>query len=374
MLNFMLNYMYIFILGFLLHLFILYMILNGFMGNNIKYRVSIMLKKNISLFFIVPFFIYLFTIIYLEYNVIYLDNIKPISVTTSMGNTEIELTGSFFNSIFSNLGAAGVFAASARISAALVSKHSMNLLPKIGVIGGTSAGFTAVFKLINYSIPNNTSVQANIPTGVFKLKCEVEDIKSAISNSDSVSNTLKNTELKNILDRWGNELNPFFLKKNNSNSFKELSDRIEFNSNVEQSSKALEEVNKIDPNWVDKTINSPLEKGDMLNISHSFKDQLLEILSTNLTLHFIIVYLSFMLILIFTSKLILEKGWTFNKIKDLPLPFGINNFISSILTRMINVWKLNSNVWIYFIMVTLFIFNCASTYSIHQIYQSISNI
>nr|YP_009690145.1 hypothetical protein PPIT_000044 [Porodaedalea pini]QEG56925.1 hypothetical protein PPIT_000044 [Porodaedalea pini] len=121
-----------------------------------------------------------------------------------------------------------------------------------------------------------------------------------------------------------------------------------------------------DPDWINKFINSPLEKGDLLNTP--FMKAIIEILSINLTLHFVILYLLIMLVIIFSCKIIIDKEINFNKVLEYPL----GKYIHKFLTSYVNIWRNSANIWIYFILFCLIIFNCASAYSFYKILSAIN--
>jgi len=337
----------IFIGSLFLHISIFSIIKKGLFGSILRDQFSLLLKEQSIVLYIVPFFLFLVILFYIENNILYLDSTKPININANISDIDVELTGVFFNTVFSNLGAAGVFAASAKIAAALVSKHPMSLPSKIGVIGGLSTGFTATFKIINASFTNSSSTYT-LPRGIAKLKIVVNEIE------------LKNPEgsdTKNLLKNWLENTN----YSNKQFSINELKDKIEIFANKDESSKFISELNKNDPNWADKFINSALENGDVLNLA--FKEYIIEILTTNILLHLVMMYLLFMLIIIYTSKIILEKKINFDKLKEYPL----GKMTHYILIKLINIWRLNADIWVYLILISLFIFTGASAYSFYLI-------
>lgn len=139
---------------------------------------------------------------------------------------------------------------------------------------------------------------------------------------------------------------------------------LEWNSNYSFClSKGIEE--KTYPNWINFPINSPLENSDLSGLS-----PIIDLLNSNLLLHFIMLYLIFMVLLIFTSKLLIEKKFNLEGIKKIPLGY----YIHFLLTKLINIWKLNSNLWIYFILINLFIFTFFSSYSLYTIIISLNSL
>jgi hypothetical protein len=89
------------------------------------------------------------------------------------------------------------------------------------------------------------------------------------------------------------------------------------------------------PNWKDLFINSPLENTELLRINRA-----IEYLNINLSLHYLILYLIFMVLLIFTSKLLIENNSKLEAIKKLPLGY----YIHFILNKIIKMWIINANV------------------------------
>jgi hypothetical protein len=57
------------------------------------------------------------------------------------------MSGDVLKLIFENFGGAAVFFSSARIAAGLLAKHPMGVFPKMGIIGGTSVGYTILYRL-----------------------------------------------------------------------------------------------------------------------------------------------------------------------------------------------------------------------------------
>src|SRR6266481_399631 len=342
---FILNFLFIFIFSIILNTSALTIVKLGLMGQLLKNRLSNLLETKIYLFFIVPFFISLFILIYLNNSIICLDN-KDVIVTAVVDNGRFIFSGDTSNLIFNNLGSAAVFSAGARIAAGLVAKHPIHLLPKTGIIGGVAAGFTLTFKIISNTFPTPTPGNSKIETGQITVKLEGLSIDKPNSNI---------AEHLSTLDKY------FGTNKiNNSNlNIKEFHNKLEINANQEQTTNVIEELNKSIPNWKDGFINSPIESGDLDN---SIKLFLIETLTNNLILQFIILYLMFMLIVIFTCKLIIEKEIQFNIIKKFPL----GNYIYLILNKYISIWRTSANIWIYLIVFCVIIFTFGSIYSIYQ--------
>ena len=104
--------------------------------------------------------------------------------------------------------------------------------------------------------------------------------------------------------KFKSQLNRFsFTEPSNSDSI--LLRSINYQSNI------LSAFDQQSPNWKDSFINSPLEENLFPHI--------IDVLSNNLLLHFIILYLLIMLLIIFTCKFILKDKIEFTKIENNPL-------------------------------------------------------
>jgi hypothetical protein len=122
----------------------------------------------------------------------------------------------------------------------------------------------------------------------------------------------------NLKHKWQNFITSFqtwFLKKWGKNSIylgilKANSILLQSN-NHQSNSKVLSALDQQYPNWKDSFINSPLEENIIPHI--------INVLSNNLQLHFIILYLLIMLLIIITCKYILKDNIEFTKIQNNPL-------------------------------------------------------
>jgi hypothetical protein len=206
----------------------------GFLGYVLQNKLYYLLKNKIHLFYIIPFFISFFLLTILNNNIIYLDE-KEVIVTAIVDNGKFIFSGEALNFIFNNLGSAAVFSTGARISAGLLAKHTMHLLPKTGIIGGIGSGFTIAFKKTinnNFHMPNIEKVNSIIETGQVTVKIENLQISD-------------NNMTKSLLEKYfkTNKINDsnFNLIKNNNNI-------IEINGNEAQTKSVIEELDKNIPN------------------------------------------------------------------------------------------------------------------------------
>lgn len=344
-LNFINELFMLFIISFLFNGFIFYIVKLGLLGNDLRDKLNIILEKKIHLITLISFFLFLSLSLYLQIKNIYLDN-KEVEIKAIINNTEVILSGPLVISMFHTFGSAGVFALGTRLAVGLLANKPLHFLPKIGIITSVGAGFTVSYRLISNSIPVPSTGSAIIRTGPIEVKLE----NLSMNESQIISE-------KRLLEQYNNiSFNRSQL--NVSNEVLNGNIKIVIDGNKEASSKVINEIEKLDPNWKDKfSIQSPLENGDVIN------QFLIDNLTNNFLLHIIILYLLTVLIFIIFCKFNLNIQNQLLKIQN--LPFG--NLIYKILNKIISLWQMSSNIWIYLILFALFIFNLTATYSIYQI-------
>ena len=140
----------------LLFLFIFSLIFNfimlvafklGLFGKNIRKATKrFLIKQPISIYFSYFGFIFLL-FFYISFQTIYCEDY---TITTLIQNVEVSLTGEVLNNLFKSLGSAGAFQAGVNIAAAILAKHKISALPKIGAIGGTGAGFSIIYNAVSH--------------------------------------------------------------------------------------------------------------------------------------------------------------------------------------------------------------------------------
>lgn len=110
--------------------------------------------------------------------------------------------------------------------------------------------------------------------------------------------------------------------------------------------------------WGDNTIfiNSSLEIPTtyIVTVSKSLYDNIIIILSYNLLINIGIIYLLCILTFVFTTRfiivIIINHDLILNKVKSLKY----SKFLHYILSKLLNIWKNTSVIWIYFILFNLF--------------------
>nr|YP_009710669.1 hypothetical protein [Amanita muscaria]QFZ98618.1 hypothetical protein [Amanita muscaria] len=92
LLNFINEYLNLFIIPFLFNFTIFYIVKSGLLGNNLKNKLNITLKSNIKLITFISFFFFLLASLYLNMYKLHLDNTEKLNNVTNQitinGNTE----------------------------------------------------------------------------------------------------------------------------------------------------------------------------------------------------------------------------------------------------------------------------------------------
>ena len=341
----------IFVISILLHTFLFYTINLGYLGKDFKEKLKNFIVNRITLISILYFILIIIINFYIQTSVIYLDG--DVVLTTNIKNSEIILSGDMLNLNLDNFGSAGVFIAGAKIAASLVTKHPIGIFSKVGIIGGTGVGFTVGYKIVNKSIPNSFENMSNISIETGPIEIKLEGIKYA--------SNVSNTEFKSLLDKY------FGISKSISNlnyneNFNINTNTLEIISNREQTSKVISELDKINPNWRDIFINSPLESDNPII------KFILDSLTNSLILNFICIYLLIMLLIILIIKFILSSNINFDGLNKYPL----GNYINRYLVKFISIWQKSNKFWIFFIIIVVIIFNLLSSFSIYQLISTLS--
>lgn len=102
-------------------------------------------------------------------------------------------------------------------------------------------------------------------------------------------------------------------------------------------------------------IKSPLENRDIITMTTSFRDQLLEILGytppSRLVLHGIITSLICSLTFIITCRLLMDKNITFEFLMN----YRIGRYIRPYILKLLQIWHSSSILWIYYILFYLYL-------------------
>lgn len=105
-------------------------------------------------------------------------------------------------------------------------------------------------------------------------------------------------------------------------------------------------------------INNPLEVADFNNTGSAAPviNDLVSLLFNCGLVSFVCTYFCFSLLILFTVKLITEKNINMEKINSLR-PLWAGKILNYVITKLISTWKVNTNLWIYIIIIFLLIFN-----------------
>lgn len=331
----------LFVSSFVLHVFLFGIIRLGVFGLNLSLILNNLLNNKINLIPIFSFIVFILLNVYLSDNLIYLEDV---TVFVNLDDTKFELSGNALNIIFDKLGAAAVFGTSARVAAALLAKNSMGIIPKIGIVGSTAGGYTILYKLCT------SGLSSNIDTGSASVT-----VSPVISLNTDVDKALKEKNIETFFNYFGvdkSELTNFKVKVihqlKNKNINIESSDG-DFNSEI------ISKLDNIRPDWKDQFVPSPLED--------NLTNHIIDVLSNNLLLHFIILYLLIMLLIIISCKFIIKDNIEFTKIQNNPL----GAWVKYLINKIISIWKVSSNFWIYFILFNVLVFNFATIYTISNL-------
>lgn len=278
-------------------------------------------------------------------NTIYLDN-TDVTVKVTLENATFSLSGEGLALIFHNLGSAGVFVAGAKIAATFVSKKA-TILPKSGAILAGGATTALTYKLISKGDAiNNTfssSPGISVSTGPVSLEVYNIDINTGITS----------LELKEILRT---QFNPDLTRTiTNKLDVKELGNTKILDLNKESSSAILRELERSDPDWKSKFImNSPQEQTEVL-LGH-VKD----FITDNVLLHYIAIYLLFLLLFFIAAKIILDHKIEIKWIQKYPRIHGW-------WLKYLSLYKVSNTAWMLYIIGVLIVINCSSLYSFFKI-------
>jgi len=189
------NVVVLFGVSFVLHVFLLGIIQLGVFGINLSLCLNNLLNRYINLIPIFSFIVFILLKFYLSYNVIFLDS-KEIIVTGSLENASFVVTGDVLKLIFENLGGAAVFGASARIATGLLAKHPMGVLPKTGIIGGTSVGYTILYRMTMESMGSSIS-NSSASVSVSPVHIKLETVTNTTFDGNAVNSLVNNLGLNN---------------------------------------------------------------------------------------------------------------------------------------------------------------------------------
>ena len=385
------------LLGFTITFLILYFLLNGFLGKYLQNKLLFSLKdkswfNQFLVMFVVIYFIIGISIIC---NIIALDNNDD--YTIQMMGVTFKFSPDILYQIGILFGSASAYVVGSKIAYGIVAKTPYSMLTKGGISfaggSGSAIGYNMVLDGILYvrGKLNNNSGTSNVKISIDQIELTKQgssknSIQSKIitafmeqgkdTNKPQVFSKTPNSEIESklkLIDEQvqfktqasrllGNESSSIqtskvisAIKQNRGKKLEEV-----FESNVVSDVQVFEV--KDDKHSFSDFIKSPLEPTELILTSD--KVFIVKMLTNDLILHFIMLYLVCMLILIFSVKLMVDKDLYSqkfeNKVKSLPL----GKYIQIIISKLINSWKFSNSFWIYLIIGFLLIFLSCSTFGI----------
>lgn len=404
-----LSYLYISFVGFIFSYLCLALIIKGYAGQNLQSKLASKLYETLWFNKLLLFSLFLYFLILLSIysSPIYLDE-GGISLTVE--GVSFKYSGDYFTELCRLFGSGAAFSTGAKIAYALISKHGIGVLPKAGISAGggvgsvliynmTIDGFILVKGFLTQTASSGESKPAECTVYVEKMSLKGGLVGSS-SNNDSTGSLILDTLSK----KSGGAINPNIFKHSvhqkaeiaqnlslidNEISFKKQGEIFEGNfkfSNRQPDSKVLTELKEVtNQNLADvfgqesvadvvvQTVEpnaSQLERSIFINCplesTELYADKLLviNILNNDLLLHFIMIYFVFMLIFIYTLKLIGDKGLYTQDLQTKVQALPLGKYLDMLISKSINTWKFSNNLWLYIIMVFLFLFLCFSAFAI----------
>lgn len=340
------------------HISLFSVIKSGSLGSHLKITLNDFLEKRIYLIIIISFFLYIFISIISHSNMIFLDG-NEVIVSTTINDVNFKISGEALTQIYQNLGSAAVFVAGTRIAAGLLAKHPMGLIPKVGTIGGTGAGFTITYRRILEALNQASGKSQGDITISAPVKINLEKIEH-IDINNTLGDLLTNA-FKPDRSLFGDYSTGFKFK--NEKVFNIWTNKYETflsDDNVINNNKVLKTLEEFNPNWKDSFISSPLESNNYI----------LNTLSDILLLDYIILYLLFMLLIIISCKFIIGENIELKTIKR----FVYIDLLSNLIKKYITIWQKSNILWIYFILISIMIFEMVSIFSINSVINILTNI
>lgn len=343
-----LNLFSVFLVGFMAHFMVIVFILLGLFGNKIKVYTEKLLENQSLSFYIIYFLVVVVYLTYIQFNVVYCDDV---SISTSINNVEVTVSGGILNNLFQNVGTVSVYVASMRLVSALLAKQKLSALPKIGAITLGSTGLTFGYKFVNNTFAGSSD-------NVRSLKFSLGDVKIQTPNS---SPEATNSILNKFFNLQGVKIETTIpLEAKN----------FRITGTQEQNSEILNQVANQDLDWTQESnladlfINSPLESSE-----NSFLVMLVDFLTNSMYLQYISLYFATLATIIFTCKIIIDNNINLEFTKK----FIFGKFIYFGITKYISFWRGSANFWIYFALFFNWFFILISSVGTHRAIINISS-
>lgn len=369
-----------FLSGFIINYCVFTITLKGYLGKFLQTKLSnkvqmndfVWLNKIIIFIFLVVIIVDLFSI------PVYLDNDNTVNINVSIGDTKFSVSGDYMNLLFEKYGAIAAFTVGAKIVASFVAKTNLPLSTKMGVTAGGAVGSSFIYSgLTHTSEMIRGRLLAKTSNNTITLELKDTNITSTIPgvnsktplnslNIDSSSREMFYNRITPKINLSSNETPLNILENSTYKHLISTTNPNKGNSTVEAienfTSQSLGDIfaKGENQNPFEIILNSPLEpvESELIQI----KADLISVLSNELALHGIMVYLICVLIFIFTIKIVIDKNISIERVKMLPL----GKFIHFILSKLISSWRFTATTWIYIILSILLVFSCSSSYIIYN--------
>lgn len=359
----------------------------------------------------------LFSILYILYinNPIYLGD-ESDKVTVTFAVADIKMTAKDASTVLTSIFRGSAFIVGSGVAAAFLKGSKLSLLPRLGIVAGSGTGiatsYHAVHSILNNMTPN---IDKNITVNIkVDLQTEINNLKQGHIKdwvSESLSNKFNDLDLptttKNALSvvaDSNSEVGPstpsHITSSTPSPAVGNTSEIFELNVTISEGQEAIDKVNNenavnnlnspLPPSpqegeagsagALDSTsstapqpsfneggswpASSPLEQGpagDLLDFPH--REEILNIISLNLTLVCLMLYFTVMLFLFISARLLLDSKLEFNIIKK--LPYGNN--IHYLFLKYITLYNKVNSVWLYFILCNLIFINLVVIFCLYNL-------
>jgi hypothetical protein len=388
--KYILQYIINFILGLVINYVILYVILLGSFagGLNLKElifpfahegnKIAAAQRLNKILFL----FLGLYLILIFNMDTLYLDGPNK---NVKIDDIDFKISGEYKDKIFTHFGGSAALVVGAKIAASFIVKlRSSHMLVSNKLFSSFAAAsippasggraFSTGYQVINtgneklinffkYKVDNkNVEISVDKVEIYTDLNKSISGDKNTTSKLESFLPKFKNSNGKFKFSDYNKQINHVFNKAalqsfivdsksnilSNLNKCKTLT--VIFKNKAAQLSLNLN---------INTTINSPLELNNLDRLN-DIKD-IVTLLNYNLVLNIVMIYLLYVLIVVLTLKFITDKNINLDKIKIYPL----GKYIFFLISKLINIWKINNLFFIYFLLFSLFIFSCISTFGIY---------
>src|ERR1700755_3057154 len=184
----LINYTILYFVSILINSLLFILIKLGLFGNTIKIKFNSLVTKQINtITFVIFLFVLLLLLFYLQLNIIHLDDNS--NVKTIINDVEVTISGDFLKLVLSQFGAAAVFTTGLRVGHLIVAKN-LHTIGKIGIIGGSTSGYTLMYKIIANSNLENLTGGVTLKTDKIRINVDMP----MEENLNNVSQIIPNKE------------------------------------------------------------------------------------------------------------------------------------------------------------------------------------